>query len=305
MLTSQQQTQLSSNDVTVVIVTYFSAACIKPMAEVLNSFKHVIFVDNASTDDTKECIRSLIAHATIISLSENIGFGAANNRGFQKCTTPYIAIVNPDIAFTSETLEKLLVTANTYPDAAFIAPQLIDKSGKLDISYRFPRYLNGQKLWKPQGPAAEALTCVGFASGAFLLARRQAVEALKGFDENFFLYYEDDDLCTRAFQAGMQIIVNPNAIVTHYSRGSVKTSSNLKAEYFRAKHHTYSKLLFEEKHNRRDFSKQRAVKLLKLWVFAILALPLRVVVPSKKYSAYLGRVLGRISGLIELTFNRR
>jgi N-acetylglucosaminyl-diphospho-decaprenol L-rhamnosyltransferase len=292
------------DDVTVVIVTYFSASCIKPLATVLSSIKNIVFVDNGSTDNTKELIRTSVPHANLIALPSNIGFGAANNRAFAQCRTPYVAIVNPDIDFSLAALKELLNTADQFPNAAFLAPQLIDKKGELDISYRFPRYLAGRSTWKATAQPADALTCVGFASGAFLLAKRDALVALKGFDESFFLYYEDDDLCTRAFNAGMQIIVNPKAVVTHFSRGSVQTKSNLRAEYFRAKHHTYSKLLFQQKHDATYSSSKRGLKLAQLWLTALIALPIRILVPSKKYSAYLGRVCGRIAGLYELTLNK-
>jgi N-acetylglucosaminyl-diphospho-decaprenol L-rhamnosyltransferase len=305
MLSETKKISHSIDDVTVVIVTYFSASCIMPMAEVLNGIKNIVFVDNGSTDNTKELIRTLIPHASVIALPANVGFGSANNRAFAQCTTPFIAIVNPDIDFSAAALNQLLSTADKFPEAAFIAPQLIDKEGKPDISYRFPRYLRGTSTWKARAQPAEALTCVGFASGAFLLAKRDALIALKGFDESFFLYYEDDDLCARAFNAGMQIIVDPRAVVTHFSRGSVKTTSNFNAEYFRAKHHTYSKLLFQQKHDSAHSSKKRASKLARLWLTALIALPIRIFVPSKKYSTYLGRVCGRISGLYELTLNKK
>jgi N-acetylglucosaminyl-diphospho-decaprenol L-rhamnosyltransferase len=304
MLTETRPLIHSIDDVTVVIVTYFSASCIAPMAKVLKDLKNVIFVDNGSSDNTKELIQTLLPHAELIALPANIGFGSANNRAFAQSKTPYIAIVNPDIDFSISSLEKLLATADQFPNAAFIAPQLVSKQGELDISYRFPRYMAGGSSWKAKVQPAEALTCVGFASGAFLLARRDALTSLNGFDESFFLYYEDDDLCTRAFNAGMQIIVDPNAIVTHFSRGSVKTTSNLRAEYFRAKHHTYSKLLFERKHNVAHTRGQRTLKLARLWATALLALPIRLLIPSKKYTSYLGRVCGRISGLYELTMQK-
>jgi N-acetylglucosaminyl-diphospho-decaprenol L-rhamnosyltransferase len=305
MLSETKPLNYSIDDITVVIVTYFSASCIAPLAAVLNKIKNVKFVDNGSTDNTKDLIENLIPHADVIALPANIGFGSANNRAFTKCKTAYVAIVNPDIEFSLLALEKLLATADQFPNAAFVAPQLIDREGKLDISYRFPRYFGGASAWKAKAQPAEALTCVGFASGAFLLAKRDALTRLNGFDEAFFLYYEDDDLCTRAFNAGMQIIIDPSAVVTHFSRGSVKTTSNLRAEYFRAKHHTYSKLLFQRKHDTAYSNSKRTLKLAQLWLTALIALPIRILVPSKKYSAYLGRVCGRISGLYELTLNKK
>jgi N-acetylglucosaminyl-diphospho-decaprenol L-rhamnosyltransferase len=296
---------LSLDDVTIVIVTYFSASCIPNLSKTLGYFKHVVFVDNGSTDNTKALVEQLIPHAKIIPLRENIGFGSANNRAFEICSTSYVAIVNPDIAFTPEAMQTLLSTATDFPDASFIAPQLINSDGKLDVSYRFPRFVSGIKSWKVKGPAAEGPLSVGFASGAFLLAKREVLNILNGFDEDFFLYYEDDDLCSRAFNAGKSIIIEPKAVVTHFSRSSVKTSSEFKGEFFRAKHHTYSKFLFEKKHNAKNYQANLTKKLVSLWLTALLAFILRVLIPSKKYLAYLGRVCGRISGLYELTKSKR
>jgi N-acetylglucosaminyl-diphospho-decaprenol L-rhamnosyltransferase len=285
--------------VTVVVVTYFSADCIKVISSALAACPNVVFVDNASTDDTLDNIASYLPHAQIIGLSKNIGFGAANNRGIEQSDTEFVALINPDVSFDVSVLTALIARADQWPEAFVIAPQLMGRSGRVDASYRWPRH-----LWDSKGSVADGPICTGFVTGAFMLARRSKLDVLKGFDESFFLYYEDEDLCQRAFDLGMAIIVDPQTKVTHFSRGSVMTSSNLKAEYFRAKHHTYSKFLFDFKHGNSRVSRQvKTSKLLRLWLLVLVALPLRLLIPSGKYQVYLGRVLGRIAGLYDLTIN--
>jgi N-acetylglucosaminyl-diphospho-decaprenol L-rhamnosyltransferase len=297
----------SFNDVTAVIVTYFSADCIAVLAKSLIHLPNVIFVDNGSTDGTLTQIKTCVPQAKLIALEKNIGFGAANNRAFAICSTEFIAIINPDVTFDPEAINLLKVTAKKWPEAVFIAPQLLSRKGEIDRSYRWTRYgsthKNGSAISK--AGAAEGVICTGFCTGAFLLARSNLLKQLGGFDEDFFLYYEDEDLCQRAFDAGMPILLEPKAQVTHFSRGSVKTSSPLRSEYFRFKHHTYSKFLFDKKHNPSFSSHSHQSKLIKLWCLALMALPFRLIIPSKKYSIYLGRILGRLSGLYGLTFSKK
>lgn len=299
--------QPSLSNVTAVIVTYFSANCIEILAKSLGHLPNVVFVDNGSTDNTRELIKEWIPQATLIALPVNIGFGAANNRAFAACSTEFIAMINPDVTFEPEVLNVLVTTAQTWPEAIFVAPQLLGRRGEIDRSYRWTRFGRANHKGNPQSKAgaAEGVMCTGFCTGAFLLARTSLLKKLGGFDEDFFLYYEDEDLCQRAFNAGMPILLDPQAQVTHFSRGSVKTSSPLRSEYFRFKHHTYSKFLFDKKHNPSFSNQGHTSKLVKLWFLAMLALPFRLLIPSKKYSIYLGRILGRISGLYGLTFHKK
>jgi GT2 family glycosyltransferase len=112
------------------------------------------------------------------------------------------------------------------------------------------------------------------------------------FDEEFFLYYEDDDLCQRVFKHKKQIILDPTLEVIHYSRGSVKGGNPLKHEFIRGFHHAQSKLLFEKKY----FGERRYQQLkIKTLILAILNLIPRILIPHPRY---LARLVGRIIGLI-------
>jgi GT2 family glycosyltransferase len=118
--------------------------------------------------------------------------------------------------------------------------------------------------------------------------------ALTGFfDERFFLYYEDDDLCLRVFQAKLPIVLCPQVRVLHRSRGSVRGRSPWRSEYLRGYHHAQSKLIFLSKHESLQAAKHLHRRL--IWMTA-LALPLRVVLFSPKLVA---RMWGRWRGLLE------
>jgi GT2 family glycosyltransferase len=112
------------------------------------------------------------------------------------------------------------------------------------------------------------------------------------FDEEFFLYYEDDDLCQRVFAHKKQIILDPSLEVIHYSRGSVKGGNPLKHEFIRGFHHAQSKLLFEKKYFGEHISRKLKWNTL---ILALLNLIPRILIP---YPKYLARLIGRIAGLI-------
>lgn len=277
---------LSRIDVTLIVVTYNSAHCIDSLAACIADIPNVIFVDNGSEDGTTQKISQKAPAATLLRNTSNLGFGVANNRALQRCTTRYALLLNPDCLLAPGVVDMLLAHAEAYPRAAIIAPHLFRRNHSLELSYRWPA-----THWQSSGPAAEAPCCVGFVSGAVMLLNMQVMGDIGFFDESFFLYYEDEDLCQRVFEAGREIIVVPQAEITHISRGSVKGASPLRSEFIRGYHHAQSKLIFESKH----VGEAEAIRL--RWTtlaLACLTLVPRLILPQPKY---LARLAGRISGL--------
>ncbi|MES2092051.1 MAG: glycosyltransferase family 2 protein, partial [Pseudomonadota bacterium] len=201
--------------VTVVLVTYQSAHCAADLGRCLDQFPNVTVVDNASTDDTVAQFRHHLPQAQVLTNQRNLGFGAANNRGVWAASTEFVLLLNPDCLIDVDAALALIRSADAHPSASVIAPQLLDRQGRPDISYYWT-----PNTWPAKGPGAEADTCVGFVSGACMLIRRDAMLKVNGFDEDFFLYSEDTDLCLRLAQQCGEIIVDPQALVTHFSRGS-------------------------------------------------------------------------------------
>jgi GT2 family glycosyltransferase len=278
--------QSSLNDLTIIIVTYNSAHCIPVLASSLSNINNIIFVDNASEDQTIDSTKSYFSQSTIISLEKNIGFGAANNKALALVKTPYALLLNPDCEPNEDFFQNLIISANKFDDAAIIAPHLISRDGSTEINYRWPT-----TYWKSRGDKADGPCCVGFVCGAVMLIKLSEMQNIGFFDEEFFLYYEDDDLCQRVFKDKKQIILDPELEVIHYSRGSVKGGNPLKHEFIRGFHHAQSKLLFEKKY----FGQHRSRKL--KWntlILALLNLIPRILIP---YPRYLARLIGRIVGL--------
>ncbi len=276
--------------VTVIVVTFESAHCLPALTPLLLGCPNVIIVDNASGDGTVDRARDMVPHARLIALDRNLGFGAANNRALDEVRTPYAFLLNPDCEITADDLAILIEEAQRFPDAAILVPQLVNAQGEPDLSYRWPA-----THWSSRGPGASGPSCVGFVCGAAMLFVIGNMGDEGRFDERFFLYYEDDDLCLRLFNAKRSMIVVPRVTALHRSRGSVRGRSPLRAEYLRGYHHAQSKLSFSLKHGQPGKAKRLRVRTLAL---AVITWPLRLLVFSPRM---LARLTGRIKGLIQWT----
>lgn len=280
------QSHIPMNDVTIIAVTFNSSHCIPALAELLSRFPNVIVVDNASEDNIQSILDKNLPDAILLQNKRNLGFGAANNRALAAVTTPYALLLNPDCLPTADFFEGILRAAAQFPDAAIIAPHLIRRNGEPEVSYRWPA-----THWQSSGVKAEGPCCVGFVCGAVMLLNMEVMKEVGFFDETFFLYYEDEDLCQRVFMKNKQIVLVPDIEITHLSRGSVKGPNPLKSEFIRGYHHAQSKLVFERKHFGSDHATHLRWKTLSL---ALLTLIPRLLFPQPRY---LARLVGRIVGL--------
>ncbi|MEZ5703909.1 MAG: glycosyltransferase family 2 protein [Burkholderiaceae bacterium] len=240
---SQRSFSEALNAVTVIVVTHESVHCLAALDALLSQCKHLIISDNGSADGTPEEAMRLWPHAQVLSHPKNLGFGAANNRALVRVSTPLAFLLNPDCVMSAEGLQALVRTADEDPEIAIVAPQLVSVSGRPEVNYRWP-----QTLWTSGGAAATGPVCVGFVCGAAMLMRRLQFDDVGYFDEHFFLYYEDDDLCLRLFNEHRPIVVQPSVKAVHHSRGSVRGANPWRSEYGRGFHHAQSKLIFAKKH---------------------------------------------------------
>lgn len=261
--------------VTVLVVTYESAHCLADLDRLLSACPNVILVDNASTDGTATQAQALWPQAQVIGLDRNLGFGAANNRGLAQVHTPLALLLNPDCQLSRENLVRLIQVAEEHPQASIVAPQLLKRPG--------PQA-------SPDRPGT-AVESVDFVSGAAMLWRLSHFQGLGYFDESFFLYYEDTDLCRRLFAAQRPILLARAITALHEGRRSVKGRARLAGEYARGYWHARSKLLFLEKHESLASARRTRAGLL---LGTTLALPLRALFFSPRL---ISRMLGRWQGL--------
>lgn len=281
------------HQVTVIVVTYNSAHCLSSLHGLLGRCPNVIVSDNASADGTPSQASQMWPHATVLAHRDNLGFGAANNRALAKVHTTFALLLNPDCELSADQLQQLLQVANQYDQAALISPQLVNAKGRPEISYRWP-----STYWVSKGPEVSGPASVGFVSAAALLLRMKVCRPIGFFDEDFFLYYEDDDLCLRLFKARLSMIVTPEVRALHRSRRSVKGGAPYKAEFLRGFYHVQSKLLFITKHVSAAAARRLHWQL--VWQTA-LALPFRILVFSPRLIV---RMWGRFLGLLRWTPHR-
>ncbi|CAN5416900.1 N/A [soil metagenome] len=233
---------IALDQVTIVSVTYESNTIAQALATVLARFTNVIVIDNASRDDTAKNLSQLAPHAKVIRNPLNIGFGPANNQALALVTTPFALMLNPDCDIEVEALEHLLACAEQYPSAALIAPQGWHGEGRPQASYRHAFYekRSAQPYQIPDGVCSAK-----WLHGCCLLVRVDAFRAFGGFDERFFLFYEDDDLCLRALQAGYDCLLQPLAHVLHVGGASSKPSWRTDLfkhfHFFRSRHRIIGK----------------------------------------------------------------
>ena len=281
-------------EVTVIVVTYNSAHCIAPLAAGLAELPNLTVVDNGSADDTCDQVRRLLPRARLITLERNFGYGVANNHGIEAAGTRYVLLLNPDCEIAASQVAELVAAAHAWPEAAIWVPQLTDASGRDEVNYSWPR-----DHWQPRTGAAEGPLSVGYACAAVMLLDRQRLSAVGFFDPRFFLYYEDEDLCLRAFNAQLSILVLPSIRVIHLSRGSVRGPRPLAAEYWRGWHHAQSKIIFATKHHGGDAGGRLLRRTIaRAWAHVAV----RVLLISPRL---LARAWGRLQGLRALTRHPR
>ena len=226
-------------EVSAVVVSYNSAADLPDCLRSLRSegVTDVVVVDNASADDSVEVVRHADADARIVQTGANLGFGTAANRGVALTSGDHVLILNPDTVVEPGTVKALSEGLDRDAGLAAVGPRLENVDGSLypsvrrfpDLTVAFGHAFLGL-VW-PGNPATRRYRMldwdhdqpsadVDWVSGACVLVRRTAFDMVGGFDEAFFMYVEDVDLCWRLGQAGWRIGYEPAGRVVHALGGS-------------------------------------------------------------------------------------
>ena len=233
-------------DVSIIIVSYNTAHLIADCLEsVQNSSgveKEIFVVDNASSDNSVELITARFPAVKLLANKDNKGFGAANNQGMLACNGRYVIFLNPDTTIAQDTLQKAIFYMDENQPIGLAGAKILNPDGSLQpsVSYKYPgeKFATGELTGLPG-----KIACV---LGAFMIARKSLLVDLHGFDEDFFLYGEDQDLCWRIREKGYSIGYIEDAEVLHWGgQSEIKTTpfalfeKKLKAEYlFYKKHYT-------------------------------------------------------------------
>lgn len=229
-------------DVSVIIVAYNSAGVIRRAVDTAEGAGEIIVVDNASRDDLGAALAG--TGARIIRNPANLGFGTACNVGARAAGGAFLLFLNPDARLEAGAIERLKARACGDPGLGALNPRIIDEAGQ-PWQRRHSRLLGeaeNQRLRQTLTGDCE----VEMVSGAALFCPRAAFERVGGFDENIFLFCEDDDLAVRLRAGGYRLGYVHDAVVAHARGGSSAPHPDL--ERFKAYHFMRSGRYAREKH---------------------------------------------------------
>jgi hypothetical protein len=224
----------------VVVVSYRCRGLLRDCLDSLRAFPpaggaRVWVVDNASADGTVEMVREEFPEVELIASDENLGFSKANNLAIVRGSAPFVLALNPDTLMTEGALDRMLELMKERPEVGISGCRLELPDGTFDHAARrsFPTPLGAlahfsgvgrlkkapARLAQYRAPEVESGP-VDAVNGAFMLMRREALEQVGLFDEGYWMYMEDLDLCYRFAQAGWITWYEPAAKVIHVKAGT-------------------------------------------------------------------------------------
>jgi len=218
-----------------------------------------IVVDNASTDGSTDAVRARFPEVEVLASPTNVGFSRANNLGLRAARGPFVLVVNSDCEVRPGAVPALVAILEARPDVALVGPRTVGTNGAPQVSFGpsltpIAEWRQGRLVRGVKAGDAEALRQAAalaaqerepdWVSASCFLARKAVLDAVGGFDESFFLYEEDVDLCLRVRAAGGRVLYTPAAeVVHHLGRSMDRAPARARLEYHR------SHLRFYAKHN--------------------------------------------------------
>jgi GT2 family glycosyltransferase len=245
--------------VSAIIVNYNSGAllpaCVTALRGAGEESLEILIVDNGSTDGSLDAM--LGAGVRVIRAGRNLGFSRANNLGARAARGRYLLLLNTDCFVQPGLLPALLAALRADPGAAVAGPRLLNADGTLQPScHNFPTpgvlFLEQSLLWRPirRAPALRERLQIASAharprrvdwlAGACLLVRADSFAAVGGFDEGYFFYWEEADLCLRLQARGGAAVFAPAATAIHLGGGSSRDPTLLR-QFFRSLYRFYAR----------------------------------------------------------------
>ena len=245
-------------DVSIIVVSYntsaMTCACLASVLEQTRRVRHeLLVVDNGSTDGSPVAISCRFPRVSLAALRRNVGFAAANNLAARGARGRWLLFLNPDTVVLDGAIDRLLAFAHQHPEADVFGGRTLFADGSLNATSCWGRptlwstfcfalglsALGGRCGWfdteSMRRWRRDSVRCVDVISGCFLLIRRELWLTLGGFDERFFMYGEDFDLCMRARARGATCLFCPDAAIVHHGGASERVKASQMVRQMAAK----------------------------------------------------------------------
>jgi N-acetylglucosaminyl-diphospho-decaprenol L-rhamnosyltransferase len=264
-----------SKDLTVIITTFKSDLKIENCLNSINSQIKVIIIENSQSESFRVNIEKKYKNVECILPEENLGYSKANNLGLSKVKTKYALILNPDTVLDPQAINNFLEFTKNYKDFAIVGP---NQNEQIKNNFKATPF--------------EVKKIKGYA----MFLNLSKFSNIGYFDENFFLYLEEIDLCKRVKQINEKIYVDPNIQVLHLGGASVDPEFSEEVELNRNWHWMWSRFYFNKKHSNYFFALISVIP--KLFSSILKIIIYSVTFKTLKRKIYLMRLSGLINSII-------
>ena len=273
---------INIENTTFIIVTYKSEKIVHSCLDSLPENSNKIVIENSQNLQLKKNLEGTYKNLKVI-INKNSGFGASNNLGIKECNTQFAYILNPDVTFKKDTFDNLCKSCLDISDFSIVSPIHSDKN--------YPNY----KIKKKYNFISDDIIEVDDLDGFSMLVNKNNFDESDYFDENFFLYLENNDLCLRVKKNNRKIYVIKNSIIEH--RGGASSDPDFsQIEYLKNWHWMWSKFYYHHKHDSYFYAFMKIFKnLISAFIKTIFYTILR---NNKKKDFYKARLSGCINGLL-------
>lgn len=256
-------------NLSILVVTYCShdriEACLRSVVRAADYARahgghetEVVVGDNGSSDGTLELVRERFPEVESLDMGANLGFAAAVNRCARASRGEVLWILNPDTEVPEDAVVRAAASLEAHPDAGAIGFRLVDGAGRFQLAVglrptlfsELARRFVQRRLERDDERVARVCDAwlarpkpIAWVAGAAMLVWRDAFDAVRGFDERYFLYFEDIDFCLRLGRSGRRVVFDPTLTITHHRGQSAAQAPGLAAREYRQ-----SQRLFWEQH---------------------------------------------------------
>ncbi len=270
---------MSDEKITIIINTFKSEEKIYNCLDSIPNTYKVVVVENSKNSEFKNKIEEKYSNVECILTGDNLGYAKGNNLGLSKVNSKYALILNPDAKLEKNTLKNFFITASKIKDFSIIGPAKQDELNENDISSEKEDFFEVNEL-------------KGF---AMFLNMKQFKE-IGFFDENFFIYLEEIDLCKRLRKENKKIYLDKNIIIHHLGGRSHDSSINFEMELSRNWHWMWSTFYYNRKHYGYFYS---LVKISRKFLSSLINLIFfSIIFKNKKRKIYFQRFSGLINSIL-------
>jgi GT2 family glycosyltransferase len=291
-------------NVTVVLCAYYSSKKLKVLIPKINKKFNILIIDNSKQYKDKNFYENQYKNVKYHIPKKDSGLSASYNLALKTVKTPYIFITQPDVKFSNQTIKYLFEAALKYSKAAILSSTVFNKKKKIVESFKSLKIIkrnlvnskNNNKfiytnkknvIWGDFCP--EAVNCTT------MLVNKKFIKKIHGWDNNFFMYCEDIDLCLRARLAGFEVIKVFKSNVNHLGFNSHDQNNDKSFEDKRNWHWSWSQIYFNKKHNNKfNFF----LLIIKLIILSFVKLFLYLITFNKKYRIYFFRMYGALTSFL-------